>query len=367
MKACKQNITLFKGFNLKLQISNIKTDTNGLVIDADGWTNFNDPRKSIVEYKNGQWTIDKYATDQVAVNAIEEMIDIQRDYDKAILAEDEAIEKFKIAYGKWKDAHSKRIMGFAEKEIVGLNKSAMLAETCKKVIEFFKDVPDFQVGLRFLNTLGLQVKSGGRDAAISYVKGYFDLQSKQDEADMIIAKMGATGVDSPEWDQIEAGIYGQAISTQINKRLKIYYGAAGTGKTTMAMTEISRPENVIVCNGSMDSNDLLYDFTFDENGKPQFIPGLLYKAAENGEVVLLDEINLLNDEVLRFLQGITDNKDSFAAKNNTIHIKPGFMVIGTMNLTVNGRCYPLPEPLIDRAIELKEFTLDATMLETALQ
>lgn len=366
MKACKQNITLFQGFNIKLQISNVETTPNGIIINAKGWTNFCDPYKSYSEYKDGRWTVDEYSNNSKAVELIEQMIQIERDYESNVKTEFDAVNEFKTVYEQWKVEHLKTNAAFIDRSIIGLNKSASLSKTCQQVMQFFKDVPGFTVGIRFLNTLGLQVKSGGRDAAISYVKGYFDLQAKQDEADMIIAKMGANGTAVPEWDEIEGGLCAQPISTQVNKRLKIYYGAAGTGKTTMALSEISRPENVMVCNGSMDSNDLLFDFNFDENGKPRFTPGMLYKAAENGEVVLLDEINLLNDEVLRFLQGITDNKEEFAAKDKVVHIKPGFMVIGTMNLTVNGRCYPLPEPLIDRAVDLKEFTLDATMLETAL-
>lgn len=367
MKNCKSNITLFAGYKLVLQLSKVVEDpTTGLITSAEGWTNFNNPMTSFKEYSNGRWTVDYYSTNPDAVIAISNMIDIQTKFDRGAISLEDAQRDFKVEFNKWETAHKKQIPGFICKEIIGLNKSASVAGTANSIMKFFSDVPDFKPALRFVNTLALNVKNGGREAAIEYVKGYFALQGKQDEADDITAKMGSTGVAVPEWDDVEVGINNCPVASQVNHRLKIYYGAPGAGKTTFAMSELTNPENVIVCNACMDANDMLFDFTFDEQGKPQFIPGCLYKAIENGEPVLLDEINLLNDDVLRFLQGITDNKQVFTAKGRTIHVKDGFMIIGTMNLTVNGHCYPLPEPLIDRAVELREFTMDSTMLEQAL-
>lgn len=367
MKNCISKLTLFAGYNLKLQITNVVEDkATGNVINATAWTQFCDPAKSAKEYGDGKWTKDEYFANPDAVEAIVKMIDVQNDYESSVIDLEHALTLFKTYYEKWHKAHLRNVPNFVEKSIVGLNASGTLSDTCKRVVEFFKDVPGFQMGARFLNTLGLRVKDGGRDAAIQYVSGYFSLQGKRDEAEQITAKMGAKKQGSPEWDAIEAGLYQQMISTTINKRLKIYFGAQGTGKTTQAMSELDDLSNVIVCNASMDSNDMLFDFDFDEDGHPTFKPGKLYKACEEGKKILLDEINLLNDEVLRFLQGITDNKETFSAKGHEIHVKDGFMVIGTMNLTVNGQIFPLPEPLVDRAVVLKEFTMDASMLEAAL-
>lgn len=367
MKNCVVKLSLFAGYRLTLQITRCVEDKiTGKVIDAVAWTQFCDPNKSAVEYKSGTWTIDEYARNSTAVDAVWKMIQTQIDYDNAVIDMEHALSLFKQHYQEWLTAHKSVVQGFVEKSIVGLNASGSLSDTCKRVVEFFKDVPGFQVGARFLNTLGLRVKDGGRDAAIQYVSGYFSLQGKRDEAEQITAKMGAKKQGTPEWDMIEAGLYQQYISTTINKRLKIYFGAQGTGKTTQAMSELDDLSNIIVCNAAMDSNDMLFDFDFDADGHPVFKPGKLYKACEEGKKILLDEINLLNDEVLRFLQGITDNKTTFSSKGHEIHVADGFMIIGTMNLTVNGQIFPLPEPLIDRAAELKEFVMDASMLEAAL-
>jgi Mg-chelatase subunit ChlI len=82
----------------------------------------------------------------------------------------------------------------------------------------------------------------------------------------------------------------------------------------------------------------------------------------NGETVILDEIKLLTRDCLRALQAYLDNKDKFEFKGNTIYIKEGFKVVGTMNLEVNGQIEALPAPLVDRAKDIDEFELSDELL-----
>ena len=152
--------------------------------------------------------------------------------------------------------------------------------------------------------------------------------------------------------------------TEINKRFKIYYGAQGTGKTTKALNETNNC--CVVCHSAMLPTDLMEDFKFDDKGNPIFIPSPLYNAMENGTPITLDEINLLPFESLRFLQGILDGKTEFQYKDKTVHIADGFYIIGTMNLTVNGMTYGLPEPLVDRCSITKKFELTADTLLSAI-
>jgi MoxR-like ATPase len=108
-------------------------------------------------------------------------------------------------------------------------------------------------------------------------------------------------------------------------------------------------------------SDLMEDFTFDD-GKAAFHPSALARCMEEGKSIVMDEINLLPFDSLRFLQGIFDGKTEFQYKGHTVHIKEGFKVIGTMNLTVNGVAFGLPEPLVDRCEMIKEFVLNPEML-----
>lgn len=101
-------------------------------------------------------------------------------------------------------------------------------------------------------------------------------------------------------------------------------------------------------------NDLLQTFEF-ENGQPTFKPSELALAIENGGTICLDEINLLPQASLRFLQGILDNSKTFVYGGKTYNVNDNFNIIGTMNLVVNGVYEPLPQPLVDRASDIKHF------------
>lgn len=367
VKNIKVSVKFYQGYTLSLQLTNVTTDSAGNVTTGIAWTNLCDPLKSFHEYGNGKWTQDTVTMNKDAFYAVIKMIDVVNDYNGGVYAdEDTAKDAFKAAFNEWQKQHMTIVSSFVARQIVGLNTVATVATVVNNVVNFFKDVPNFQVSARFINTLALQIKAGGRDAAIQYVKGYFDLQGMTEVAYEMIAKMGLKTSVSPEWDEIESGIYALNISTVVNKRLKLYYGPKGTGKTTQALSELVDPSDVIVCNSAMDSNDLVFDFDFDKDGKPTFKPGRFIDCAEAGRPIVLDELNLLNDDVLRFLQGVTDNKEEFTVKGHTFKIKPGFFVIGTMNLTVNGNVFPLPDPLVDRALEIREFNSDSSMLEACL-
>ena len=112
-------------------------------------------------------------------------------------------------------------------------------------------------------------------------------------------------------------------------------------------------------------SDLMEDFIF-KDGNPDFNPSLLWDCMEQGKTIVLDEINLLPFDSLRFLQGIVDGKSEFYYKNRPVHIHEGFQIIGTMNLSLGGMVYGLPEPLVDRCSETKEFALTAEQLAKAI-
>lgn len=226
-------------------------------------------------------------------------------------------------------------------------------EVAAEVLRFFKDF-EFEPSFRFVNTMYWHSEKLADE--IAYVYNYFNLSDSQYKDD-VKEKM-----KSYEFKQMIAKMNTIKTTNHTNARLKIYYGSAGTGKTTTAMKEANN--NVVVCNSAMLPTDLLEDFAFD-NGKAGFHKSALWTAMEEGKKIVLDEINLLPFESIRFLQGITDNKQSIIYKGQTINIKDGFQIIGTMNLRLGGSCYGLPEPLLDRASELKEYKLTEEQLANA--
>ena len=215
-------------------------------------------------------------------------------------------------------------------------------EALKNLANFFSEF-QFTPGARFVNTLCIT------DNVNAYVANYFLLQDHS-YATEIIDK-----IKSDEFKQIVDALKSGSTPKVINNRMKLYFGAPGSGKTTEASQET---QNIIVCTSDMLPKDIMNVFGFDE-GNPEFKKSTLRLAMENGEKIVLDEINMLPFETLRFIQGLTDGKETFKWENEEIVVKDGFQIIGTMNLTVNGETYSIPEPLIDRCCELKEFKLDA--------
>ncbi len=222
----------------------------------------------------------------------------------------------------------------------------------ERLINFFSEF-QFEPNFRFVNTI-VNLKN---DRARKYVENYFKLTDNS-YASTILDKMS-----SKEFTEILDILSKQNPTNIINKRFKIYYGPQGTGKTTQALKETNG--KCMVCHSAMLPSDLMEDFTFND-GKATFQPSALALAIMNGETITLDEINLLPFESLRFLQSLLDNKTEFIYKGTTINIKEGFKIIGTMNLTVNGSVYALPEPLVDRAEDLVECRLTAEGLLKAI-
>lgn len=225
--------------------------------------------------------------------------------------------------------------------------------TLQKIINFFSEF-GFEPNFRFCNTLSRN--SGTIENAQKYVANYFKL-TDNGYTNAIIDKM-----KSDEFRMIINELKAINTTTKINNRFKLFYGSQGTGKTTNAMIEA---KDCMVCHSAMLPSDLMEDFEFVD-GKANFKPSALCNAMTNGTIIALDEINLLPFESLRFLQSLLDGKKQFVYKGNTIEIKDGFKIVGTMNLRVNGSTFALPDPLVDRAEDLQEFKLTAKDLINAI-
>lgn len=225
----------------------------------------------------------------------------------------------------------------------------------QNLINFFSEF-EFEPNFRFINTFA-RCANESSDRAKEYVKNYFRLVDN-DNVSAIIEK-----IKSAEFQGIVQAFGNFKTEKKINNRFKLYFGSQGTGKTTQAMKESGG--RCSVCHSAMLPSDLMEDFQF-EDGKATFIPSALQNAMVNGEVIVLDEINLLPFESLRFLQSVLDGKSCFEYKGKTINIKDGFKIIGTMNLRVNGSTYALPEPLVDRCEDIREYKLTADNLIGAI-
>lgn len=235
---------------------------------------------------------------------------------------------------------------------------ALATKAMNDLIRFFSE---FSVtpSMRLVNTLGFKISgSTSNKDAIDYIASYFNLQDHSYKNEI------SEKVKSAEFERICNDLRDANVKPKkaINSRLVVYYGVPGSGKTTEAQKKTTK---AIVCSSDMLPADIMQNFVF-KDGKADFDPSDLWKAMENGESILLDEINMLPFETLRFIQGITDNKEEINYKGRTIKVHKDFKIYGTMNLDVNGQTIPLPEPLVDRAEDIVEFTLNAKDLLKAL-
>ena len=274
--------------------------------------------------------------------------DIEEDKREAWLNENIADGKFPHLFG---DASS-----VAGTEAVEPTPTEYLQSALQRLMDFFKEF-EFEPNFRFVNTLAWMLTKKKKSCATDYITSYFELIDSPYKNEV------SAKIKSKEFKAILADMSKVAPTKTVNERFKLYYGSQGTGKTTIGQSESEG--RCVVCNASMLPADLMEDFIFDE-GKPSFKPSSLWECMENGKAIVLDEINLLPFDSLRFLQGVLDGKKEFNYKGKTVHINSGFMVIGTMNLSVNGMVYGLPEPLVDRCMEMKKFSLDAKALMGAI-
>ncbi len=217
---------------------------------------------------------------------------------------------------------------------------------------------------RFLNSLARMKKAS---EVKDYVIGYFALTNNSYLNDL------KEKVKSAEFTDMAEEIV-NSTNKVINSRLDILYGAAGGGKTTSAIQD--NPEaKVVVCHSNMTPDELFRGFYFEEikdkdgntiGSCPVFRGCALKDAMMNGKTVILDEINLLTMDCLRTLQAVCDCKDSVTIGDEVIAIKPGFKVVGTMNLIVDEQVFGLPGPLVDRCSKIAEFIMsDKRLAEIA--
>lgn len=221
-----------------------------------------------------------------------------------------------------------------------------------KLNAFMSEFTQDKLSIRQLNALMFLNKLDYKHHLVNYYK-----ITGEAFVDGLISKC-----NSPEFDEVfkakekllNVAKENNHTFTSINKRLELHFGDAGSGKTYNTTKQY--PDAVVIpCSATLDVDDLNRLVVF-ENGQPQFIDTPLIQAMQEGKPIIFDEIRLLNNDVIAWLQTILDNKKNILINNKVVNIKEGFKIVGTFNLMVNGYTYPLPQPLVDRAYLIKEYT-----------
>lgn len=112
------------------------------------------------------------------------------------------------------------------------------------------------------------------------------------------------------------------------------YGPPGTGKTAMIEAAYGNIHTV-VGTGDTEVSDFIGSFVQLPGGKFVWEDGPLLKAMENGEVLFIDEIALVDPKVLSIVYPLMDGRDTLTVTANpdrgTVKAQPGFFVAGACN------------------------------------
>ena len=175
---------------------------------------------------------------------------------------------------------------------------------------------------------------------------------------------------SIEWENLNNRIIewrNLNFTKAVNKRLQIFFGKPGLGKTTEAHRiavmhdKLADARNVLTFQASMGlmAEDLFSAYNPVSKRYELTAIGI---AAKEGRCVIIDEVNNLNPDCLRVLQTLLDNSKTLNDNHGfgDIEIKEGFMVIFTMNEKTNDGRFTLPDALISRAFKVINFNKDFT-------
>jgi len=182
---------------------------------------------------------------------------------------------------------------------------------------------------------------------------------------------GAEIYPRPNGEDYYARSWGDHTDVEVLRRARkagkyvMLYGVPGTGKT--AMVEAAFPDELYTVLGSGDTevSDLVGSYVQTPSGKFEWVDGALTKAADEGKVLLIDEIGLIDPKVLSVVYGLIDGRRELPVTANpergTVKAKDGFWVVSATNPNVAG--VRLSEALLSRFNIQAEMTTDWKLAE----
>ena len=141
------------------------------------------------------------------------------------------------------------------------------------------------------------------------------------------------------------------------------YGPPGTGKTALieaAYCVDGQTVHTVQGTGDTETGDFVGGFTQLPGGAFEWNDGPMIKAMENGEVLYIDEIALIDPKVMAVAYSVMDGRGEYTVTQNpergTVHAKDGFYIASACNPNAPGA--RLSEAIVSRFLLQFEVTTD---------
>lgn len=201
--------------------------------------------------------------------------------------------------------------------------------------------------------------------------GGLTMRNSDEKKKVVKTKMAETltaeqAVARPNGELYYTRNWGEHSDTEVLKKLRgisqyaLLYGEAGCGKTALVEATFGSELHTILGSGDTEVADLVGSYVQTPSGNFEWIDGALVKAAERGEVLLIDEIGLIDPKVMSVVYSLIDGRGELVITSNldrgTIKAKEGFYVVGATNPNAPG--VVLSEALLSRFTAQVELTTD---------
>jgi len=137
---------------------------------------------------------------------------------------------------------------------------------------------------------------------------------------------------------------------RILKQYSLLYGPPGTGKTALLEAAFGADLLTIIGTGDTEVADFVGGYIQTPSGGFEWVDGPLVQAIEEGKVLLIDEIGLVDPKVLSVVYGLMDGRGELRVTQNpergVVKVQDGFYVVAATNPNAPG--VRLSEALLSR-------------------